>query len=132
MKIGEIAKAASVNIETIRYYEKYGLIPKSPRTDSGYRNFPSEVVEDIHFIKRTQSLGFSLEEIKKLLAVSRNTEFQPEEMYHFTMNKAQEIETKIEELKNMKNLLENLAEKCPRSKVAKGECPIIQTFRGVN
>lgn len=132
MKIGEIAKAASVNIETIRYYEKYGLIPESPRTDSGYRNFPSEVVEDIHFIKRTQSLGFSLEEIKKLLAVSRDTEFQPEEMYHFTMNKAQEIEIKIEELKKMKNLLENLAEKCPHSKVAKGECPIIQTFKDVN
>ncbi|KAA0956155.1 MerR family transcriptional regulator [Planococcus kocurii] len=132
MKIGEVAKAANVNIETIRYYEKYGLISESPRTDSGYRIFFAEVIEDIRFIKRAQGLGFSLEEIKKLLSVSREHEFHAEEMHHFMMNKAEEVEVKIQELKSMKNLLEDLAGKCPRSKVAKDECPIIQKLEGVN
>ena len=102
MKIGEVAKAANVHIETIRYYEKFGLIPEPPRTDSGYRIFLTEVVEDLRFIKRAQGLGFSLEEIKKLLSVSRESEFHPEDMYHFAVNKVQEVEAKIQELTNMK------------------------------
>lgn len=131
MKIGEVAKAAGVNIETIRYYENYGLIAEPPRTGSGYRDFPVDVIGDIQFIKRAQKLGFSLEEIKKLLAVSRDSNFHPEEVYHFTMNKVQEVEAKIQELKSMKKMLEELAGKCPRARVAKAECPIIQKLEGV-
>lgn len=131
MKIGEVAKAAGVNIETIRYYEKYGLISVPPRTDSGYRDFSTDVIGDIQFIKRAQRLGFSLEEIKKLLAVSRNSTFHPEELYDFTMEKVQEVEAKIQELNSMKQLLEELADKCPRSQAAKAECPIIQQLEGV-
>ena len=130
MKIGEVAKAAGVNIETVRYYEKFGLIPESPRTDSGYRNFPAEIVQDVQFIKRTQSLGFNLEEIKKLNSASRKPEFQTEDMYEFTMHKVREMEARIEELKNMKNLLEELAGKCPRSTGTKADCPIIQSLKG--
>lgn len=87
MKIGEVAKAAKVHIETIHYYEKSGFISKPLRTDFGYRNFFAEVVEDFQFIKRVQGLGFRLEEINKLLSVSREPEFHPEEMYHFAVNK---------------------------------------------
>lgn len=121
-----------MNIETIRYYERRGLISKPPRTDPGYRMFPHEVIKDIQFIKRTQDLGFTLEEIKNLLNASNNEDFHSEEMYVFATSKIQEIEAKVRNLNQMKTLLTDLAEKCPVSGVIRDECPIIQKFEGVN
>lgn len=131
LTIGQVAKEANVNIETIRYYERRGLISEPPRTESGYRKFPQEVVKDITFIKRTQDLGFTLEEIKNLLAASYDETFRSEEMHHFATSKMKEIETKIHDLHQMKTLLEDLAEKCPGSGISKRECPIIKNFEGV-
>jgi Hg(II)-responsive transcriptional regulator len=132
LTIGQVAREANVNIETIRYYERRGLIFEPPRTESGYRKFPLKVVEDIKFIKRTQDLGFTLEEIKSLISASNDEKFRSEEMHDFTTSKIKEIETKIHDLHQMKTLLEDLAEKCPGSGVSKGECPIIKNFEGVN
>ena len=70
LSIGEVAKKTSVNVQTVRYYERRGLIPAPPRTESRYRVFPFEIVNRIRFIKRSQELGFSLKEIEKLLAIS--------------------------------------------------------------
>ncbi|MCD8502155.1 MAG: MerR family transcriptional regulator [Bacillaceae bacterium] len=75
LTISQVAREANVNIETIRYYERRGLISEPPRTESGYRKFPQEVVNDIKFIKRTQDLGFTLEEIKSLLSASMMKNF---------------------------------------------------------
>ncbi|KHF41442.1 MerR family transcriptional regulator [Halalkalibacter okhensis] len=134
LTIGQVAKQADVNIETIRYYERRGLISEPPRNESGYRKFAKEVVKDIQFIKRTQDLGFTLEEIKTLLSASKNDEdFHSEEIYEYATNKVTEIESKIRNLHQMKALLEDLAEKCPGSGVPKNECPIIKNFtEGVN
>ena len=65
LTIGQVAKKAAVNIETIRYYERRGLIPEPPRQESGYRQYTSGFVERIQFIKRAQALGFSLDEISQ-------------------------------------------------------------------
>src|SRR5699024_9953565 len=130
LTISQVAKGANVNIETIRYYERRELISDPPRTVSGYRKFPQEVVEDIKFIKRTQELGFTLEEIKNLLAASNHKNFRSVEMNDFVTTKIKEIETKIHDLHQMKTLLEDLAEKCPGSGVSKEECPIIKNFKG--
>ncbi|WP_100401202.1 MerR family transcriptional regulator [Bacillus sp. FJAT-44742] len=132
LTISQVAKEANVNIETIRYYERRGLISEPPRTESGYRKFPQEVVKDIKFIKRTQDLGFTLEEIKSLLSASNDEKFRSEEMHHFATSKIKEIETKIHDLHQMKTLLEDLAEKCPGSGIPKNGCPIIKNFEGVN
>ncbi|MBV5134025.1 MerR family transcriptional regulator [Staphylococcus epidermidis] len=132
LTISQVAKEANVNIETIRYYERRGLISEPPRTESGYRKFPHEVIQDIQFIKRTQDLGFTLEEVKNLLAASNDEKFRSEEMHDFATSKMKEIETKIHDLHQMKALLEDLVEKCPGSGVSKGECPIIKNFKGVN
>ncbi|KRG13413.1 MerR family transcriptional regulator [Lederbergia galactosidilytica] len=130
----QVAKASNVNIETIRYYERRRLISEPPRNDSGYRMFPQKVVQDIQFIKRAQDLGFTLEEIKNLLAASNGgKEFRSEEMYDFTTSKIQEVDEKIRHLNQMKVLLEDLAEKCPGSGVPKNQCPIIKELsEGVN
>src|SRR5919198_614719 len=68
-KRGEVARAGGVNLETIRYYERRGLLPKPPRTTSGYRTFGADAVRRLRFIKNAQDLGFSLREIKELLAL---------------------------------------------------------------
>jgi Hg(II)-responsive transcriptional regulator len=126
----QVAKASNVNIETIRYYERRGLISEPPRTESGYRMFSQEVIKDIQFIKRTQELGFTLEEIKKLLTTSHSDDekFDSEEVYRFAISKVQEIETKIKDLTQMKAFLEDLAEKCPGSGIPKNECPILKNL----
>jgi Hg(II)-responsive transcriptional regulator len=132
LTISQLAKACKVNIETIRYYERRGLISDPPRNKSGYRMFPEKVVKDIEFIKRTKDLGFTLYEIKNLLTVSNDEDFRSEEVHDFATNKIIEIEEKIRSMYQMKALLEDLAEKCPRSGVPKDECPIIKNFEGVN
>ncbi|WP_368298821.1 MerR family transcriptional regulator [Cytobacillus firmus] len=128
LTISQVAKEANVNIETIRYYERRGLISKPPRNKSGYRKFPDGVVKDIQFIKRTQDLGFTLDEIKNLLNASNSEDFRSEEIHDFATSKIKEIETKIRNLHQMKALLEDLAEKCPGSGVPKEDCPIIKNF----
>ncbi|WP_059104479.1 MerR family transcriptional regulator [Shouchella shacheensis] len=132
LTISQVAKEANVNIETIRYYERRELISDPPRTESGYRKFPQEVVEDVKFIKLTQDLGFTLEEIKNLLSASKDENFRSVEIQDFATSKIKEIETKIHDLHQMKTLLEDLTEKCPGSSVSKGECPIIKNFKGVS
>ena len=69
MFIGELAKQAGLNIETVRFYEREGLLPAPPRSASGYRCYDRRHLEAIHFIKRSQALGFSLREIRQLLDI---------------------------------------------------------------
>lgn len=131
LTISQVAKASNVNLETVRYYERRGLIPEPPRSESGYRHFPQEVVYRIQFIKKSQDLGFTLEEIKKLLVVTDDKqEFNSEEIHQFALKKIQEIEQKIKDFNNMKLMLEGLVERCPGSGVPKSKCPIIKTLMG--
>ncbi len=92
LTIGKLAKETNVNIETVRYYERIGLIPEPPRgTSSGYRQYPMQVVSRIKFIKRAQSLGFSLKEINDILTIR----YKPDSSFNDIKNK---IETKLEEI----------------------------------
>lgn len=92
------------------------------------------MIQDIEFIKRAQDLGFTLEEIKDLLAASNgDEEFHSEEMFDFASSKIKEIEKKIRDLNDMKFLLEGLVEKCPGSGIPKDQCPIMKKLsEGVN
>ena len=67
MRIGAAAERAGVNVQTLRYYERRGLLPRPPRRTSGYREFPDEAVRVVRFVKRAQDLGFTLDEIEELL-----------------------------------------------------------------
>jgi Hg(II)-responsive transcriptional regulator len=124
----EVAKECNVNVETIRYYERRDLLPKVPRTESGYRIFSTEIVDRIKFIKRAQELDFSLSEIKKLISITENdSSFTSQEIQQFAEHKLTEIESKISGLKNVKSILHDLLERCS----GKGpicECPIIQNL----
>src|SRR5690625_4646565 len=105
LKISEVAEKSNVNIETVRYYEKRQLIPEPPRTRAGYRIFSLEDVDRIKFIKRSQELGFTLNEIKQLISISDDkTQVNSEEVFQYSAQKIDEIEAQIKDLEKLKKL----------------------------
>ncbi len=125
--IGELAGKCGVNKESIRYYERMGIISEPSHTDSGYRMYPSETVERIRFIKRMQELGFSLSEIHKLLGIVDKDDERCMHMNDFVVNKIDEVQRKIRDLKRIELMLFELKECCPDEK-SLYECPIIETL----
>ncbi|QUW23349.1 mercury resistance transcriptional regulator MerR1 [Sporosarcina sp. Marseille-Q4063] len=125
--IGELAEKCNVNKETIRYYERLGLIPKPSRTRSGYRIYTEQTVDRLKFIKRIQELGFTLNEIDKLLGVVDRDEAKCRDMYDFTVYKIEDIQRKIHDLQRIEQMLIDLKERCPENKDIY-ECPIIETL----
>ncbi|WP_211171108.1 MULTISPECIES: Hg(II)-responsive transcriptional regulator [Bacillaceae] len=125
--IGELAKNCGINKETVRYYERVGLLKNTPRTNAGYRMFTEESVKRIKFIKRFQELGFTLSEISKLLGVVDKDDERCLDMYSFVVDKIAEVRAKIGDLKRIEQMLLKLEECCPDNK-AIYECPIIETL----
>lgn len=125
--IGELAGKCGVNKESIRYYERMGIISEPSRTVSGYRMYPSETVDRIRFIKQMQELGFSLSEIHKLLGIVDKDDERCIHMYDFVVNKIDEVQKKIRDLKRIELMLFELKECCPDEK-SLYECPIIETL----
>jgi len=128
LQIGELAERCSVNKETIRYYERIGLIPKPIRSESGYRLYNEQVIDRLKFIKRMQELDFTLSEIGKLLGVVDRDEAKCRDMYDFTVAKLEDIQRKIQDLQKVEQILITLKESCPEEKDI-FECPIIEALR---
>lgn len=128
LTISKVAKQAKINLETVRYYEKRGLIPEPPRTESGYRMYSTETVDRIKFIKRAQELGFTLNEIEQLLHISEGGH-DALTVKNFTSEKIQEVNEKINDLIQIKNILEELLKDCPADGTHTNKCPIIQTLK---
>jgi MerR family transcriptional regulator, copper efflux regulator len=124
---GELAREGRVNIETIRYYERRGLLPKPERTPSGYRIFSFDDVRRVRFIKRAQELGFSLKEIKDLLALQREPRSTRAEVRKRAEAKIADIEEKLRDLEAMKRSLERLTATCSGRGPVCG-CPILESF----
>lgn len=127
LTIGTLAKRGGVNLETVRYYERQGLLAKPPRSASGYRLFPEEGVRRIRFIKRAQELGFSLKEIKELLALRVNPKGKSQQVRERAETKIHDIEEKIKTLRSMKKALSQLTSACC-GKGSVGECPILKVL----
>ena len=127
LKIGDVAEQGGVNLQTIRYYEREGLLPEPPRLASGYRMFPETAVRRVRFIKRAQELGFSLAEIRDLLSLRENAEAGAHDMRDRAKAKVADLEEKIRTLRAMKNALTRLAEKCPGCGPL-SDCPIVDAL----
>jgi Hg(II)-responsive transcriptional regulator len=123
----ELAKRSGVNLETIRYYERTGLLPKPPRSGAGYRQFSSDSVRRVRFIKRAQELGFSLKEIKELLALRIARGSTRADVRKRAEAKITDIEGKVQHLQAMKKTLVRLSESCCGSGPA-SECPILESL----
>ncbi len=127
MNRGEVAAAADVNAETLRYYERRGLIPAPARSASGYRQYPAETVDRIQFVKQAQALGFSLEETKELLSLRATRGARAAQVRSRTQRKIAEIDRRIEELQCMRAALEHLVEHCSGEGSASG-CTILHAI----
>ena len=127
LTIGEVAKQAQVGVETLRYYERTGLVARPPRSESNYRLYPQESVRRVQFIKRAQELGFSLKEIMELLALRATPEIPCADIRMRALDKITAIEEKIEALNAMKYALAKLVDACS----GQGEitdCPILASL----
>lgn len=129
LTIGKVASRAGVNIETIRYYERRGLLAEPPRTPSGYRQYPADAIDRLRFIKRSQDLGFSLEEIRGLLELRlhRASSTACAQVERRTTQKIALVDRKIRQLEQMKRSLERLVTAC-RVREPTGDCPILETL----
>lgn len=127
LTIGQLAKAAGVNIETIRFYERHGIIPEPPRRSSGYRQYSAEFVTRIRFIKRAQELGFSLKEIEELLALRVDSQTVCSDVQRRAEAKVHTIEQKIQMLQKMKQILLELLAHC-HAQEPTGACPLLEVL----
>lgn len=127
LTIGHLAHIGGVNLETIRYYERRGLLPRPARTKSGYRQFSPEAARRLRFIKRAQKLGFSLDEIRELLALGTRPRQNRATIRVRAQQKIEDINHKIGALTAMKNTLHELVNQCERCGPS-GECPIVASL----
>lgn len=123
MTTGQLAQRGGVNVESIRFYEREGLLPSPPRTAGGYRMFAEDDVRRIHFIKRAQDLGFTLKEIKDLLELRFDPDIRCDHVQQRARAKLADIESKIRDLQRMEKALARLAAACPGSGDS-DRCPI--------
>lgn len=128
LTVSQLAKACNVNVETVKYYERRELLPTPDRTEAGYRMFSEAAVDDVIFIKKAQSLGFTLNEIKLLLALARQeASYSLTDMYEFATAKVKEIEENITQLEHFKSLLKQVTALSPHSlPLPKRECPVLK------
>lgn len=127
MKIGEAAREAGVNLDTLRYYERRGLLPEPPRRPSGYRVFDDGTVRRVRFIKRAQELGFTLNEIRDLMELRLAPEASCRDVRDKAAGKIESIDAKIQQLRSMREALEGLTAACSgRGSVE--ECPILASL----
>lgn len=126
--IGQVARLSGVGVETVRFYEREGLLEKPVRRISGYRQYAEEAVKQIRFIKRTQQLGFSLKEIRELLTLRVDTETSCEQVKERTAAKLTEVEQKMAELQRMRQALLQVASLCD-GEGPKSRCPMLDALR---
>jgi len=127
LTIGKLAQLGGVNLETVRYYEREGLLPKPPRTTAGYRIFPRDAARRLRFIKRAQELGFSLTEIRELLSLRMKPGTRHADVRSRAQAKIVDIEQKIRTLQRMKSALRTLTERCEAC-APSAACPILESL----
>jgi DNA-binding transcriptional MerR regulator len=126
--IGTLAELAGLNIQTIRFYENIGLLPEPSRSKSQYRLYDEEYLENINFIKNSQELGFTLEEIKDLVQIKFQDCSTGKDVKNLVQEKIEKINCQLETLKSQKKFLEKLDANC-NGKMPVGECPILDTLK---
>jgi len=125
--IGQVARQAGIGVETVRYYEREGLLPPPPRSASGYRHYPADSVRRLAFIRHAKALGFSLADIRELLMLRAEPGASSVAVRQLAQAKLMEIREKIAALEKMQQTLEHLVDECP-GYVPTAECPILDAL----
>ena len=126
LPIGKLANRTGVNIETIRFYEKQGILPQPIRSDSGRRMYDFEDVKRLNFIHRCRGLGFSLKEILSLLSLVDGGDYTCKQVHEITATHVDDVKQKILALQQMESVLDDMIEHCSKGDVP--ECPILDSL----
>lgn len=127
LPIGEVARQAGVNVQTLRYYERRGLLSPPERSEGGHRQYPSETVRLLRFIKRAQDLGFTLKEIQELIGLRETRGRNRSQVRRLAAAKLVDVDEKINRLRAIRKAVAALIESC----ACKGqtlECPILEAL----
>ncbi len=127
LKIGEVAKQSGLGVETVRFYEREGLIAEPPRRASGYRAYPGSVVPRLSFIRHAKELGFTLKEIRELLSLRVDRRANCSAVEKRAQAKITDIEERIRSLQRIRRTLRKLVEACDGRKPT-SECPILESL----
>ncbi len=127
--IGELSKLTGVNIETIRYYERQHLMADPPRTEGGHRCYSSDHLKRLTFIRRSRQLGFSMAEVKELLALVDDDGYTCGEIKAITLEHAKNVRKKIADLQRMEKTLMDISTHCAGGSTP--DCPIIDALSEV-
>ncbi len=125
LTIGVLAGQAGVNVETIRYYQRIGLLHEPPKPAQGYRRYPQQVVSRIHFIKRAQELGFSLKEIAELLQLNDGS---CSTARHMAEQKRELVTARLNDLKCLYDTLSSMIDACRQTEADGASCALIDTL----
>jgi Cu(I)-responsive transcriptional regulator len=126
MWTSQTAREAGVNAQTLRYYERRGLLPEPPRRGSGYREYPADAVRIVRFIKKAQELGFSLDEIEELVRLRGVRRADRHQVRAIADRKIDDIDRKIAHLQSMREALVHLVASCHAGGTV--DCPIIEAM----
>ena len=126
--IGRLSKHSGCKIETIRYYEKIGLLPAPPRTAGGHRLYAEDHARRLGFIRRSRQLGFSLDEIRALLGLADDDEYNCDKVKVITLHHLQSVRNKIKDLRKLERTLKTISDDCGGGIAP--SCPIIEALFG--
>jgi MerR family mercuric resistance operon transcriptional regulator len=129
LRIGDLSKQTDVNIETIRYYERIGILPAPPRTANGYRLYDDTLRARLVFIRRARELGFTLEEVRGLLRLVDGGRYTCAEVQTLALEHVGEIQRKIKDLERLELALREMAAQCSGDEAPR--CPIIEILSAV-
>lgn len=127
LTIGPLAHRTGVNIETIRYYERIGLLPQAPRSRGGHRLYGEQTRRRLHFIRRSRELGFTLEQVRALLRMVDGGHYSCAEIHALAQAHLSEVRAKIEALSRLERVLGSVADQCTRDELP--ECPIVDALQ---
>jgi MerR family mercuric resistance operon transcriptional regulator len=127
LSIGKVAQQAGVSVETIRFYERKGLIDEPQRKESGYRQYQEDDINKLMFIQHAKTLGFSLNEIRDLMSLRDDASTTSREIKHIAQIKLDDIDEKIRMLRSMRRTLKKLVDQCP-GEGPTCECPILEAL----
>ena len=126
MTIGPLSEKTGCNIETIRYYERIGMMPKPPRTAGGHRVYREEHLKRLTFIRRSRELGFTLDQVRNLLLLVDGDDFTCDEVKTMTLEHTDNVHRKINDLKKLERGLKDMVAQCDRGDVP--DCPVIDAL----
>ncbi len=126
MLIGEMSKLTGCNIETIRYYERIGVMPAPARSEGGHRLYAAEHLKRLTFIRRSRELGFTLKQVRGLLAMVDGGDFTCDEIKKITTGHMGDVRRKIADLRRLERVLGDMASRCDRGEVP--DCPVIDAL----